>query len=194
MRKNQLTRRLAAAFLLVSMGGLSFAMNAGDTDKFNGVWVINEELSDNTDKRVEKAIKKMGGKIKRPKKKGKYRYKGGPAEQELYDHLAYSEILRFHYVEPEFILLYDNDFKRVFYSDGRGRTVSASGSAAREDYSFAAWDGNALYVEARPRDGGTTSEVYSLQSQGDQLRIELKLKPVSFGVPVEITRIYDRRK
>ena len=169
-------------------------LHADDTDKFNGVWVFNEELSDNTDRQIEKAVRKAGGSIKRPHKKGGHLYKGGPAEQELYDHLAYADVLRFHYVEPEFILLYDNVFRRVFYSDGRGRTASASGSTARQDYSFAAWDEDRLYVEARPRDGGATHEVYSLEAQGQQLRVELELKPVSFGVPVKITRIYDRQK
>ncbi len=50
---------------------------------FNGVWVINEELSDDTDKQVEKAIKDSGGKVGRTKKKGKGRYKGGPPEQAM---------------------------------------------------------------------------------------------------------------
>ena len=168
-------------------------LHADDTDKFNGVWVLNEELSDNTDRQIEKAVRKAGGSIRRPQKKGRHLYKGGPPEQELYDHLAYADVLRFHYVEPEFVFLYDNDFRRVFYSDGRGRTVNARGSAARQDYSFAAWDGGRLYVEARPRDGGATHEVYSLEAQGQQLRAELEIKPVSFGAPVKITRIYDKQ-
>jgi len=171
-----------------------FANDVISRDKFNGVWVFNEGLSDNTDRQVEKAIKKAGGKVRRPKNKGKHRYKGGPAEQELYDHLAYGEILNFSHKAPEFVFRYQENFARIFYSDGRSRTVSASGAGKREDYSFAAWDGNTLYIEARPRDGGATSEVYSLQLNGEQLRVELQLKPVSFGVPVEITRIFDRQK
>ncbi len=167
---------------------------------FNGVWVINEELSDDTDKQVEKAIKAAGGKIGRTEKKGKGRYKGGPPEQALYDHISYDEILRFQYSSPEFRLRYEEGFERVFYSDGRRRTVSASGvpRGEREDFAFASWssDANKLYVEARPRDGGRTNEVYSLvrsETGEELLRVELKLNPLMFAGPLNIVRIYQRR-
>jgi hypothetical protein len=165
---------------------------------FNGVWVINEELSDDTDKQVEKAIKASGGKIGRTKKKGKGRYKGGPPEQAMYDHISYDEILRFQYSEPEFRLIYDEGFERIFHSDGRRRTASASGTprAERKDFAFASWSGsNKLYVEARPRDGGRTNEVYILQKSEtgeDLLRVELKLSPLMFAGPLNIVRIYQR--
>jgi len=178
--------------LLVSFTAFSVA-DEGATG-FTGVWVINDELSDDTDKQVEKAIKAAGGKIKRGGKKGKGRYKGGPPEQALYDHISYDEVLQFQYNDPEFRLVYAEDFERMFYSDNRSRTVTASGTSRgdRTDYSFAAWDGAKLLVESRPRDGGWISEVYSLNPETGQLRVELKLKPLSFRVPINIVRIYDR--
>ncbi len=167
---------------------------------FNGVWVINEELSDDTDKQVEKAIKDAGGKIGRTKKKGKGRYKGGPPEQAMYDHISYDEILTFHYQEPEFRLTYEEGFERVFHSDGRQRSVSARGKLRkeREDFAFASWSGaNKLFVEARPRDGGRTNEVYTLKksSTGEPLlHVELKLTPLLFSGSVHIIRVYERQK
>ncbi len=190
----RLTRRV---LLVLSLGGVAspaLANNIISQDRFNGAWVFNQGLSDNTDRQVEEAIKKAGGTVRRPKKQGKYRYKGGAPEQALYDHLAYDETFHFFYEAPEFVLRYEENFQRVFYGDGRSRTVSASGSGQREDYAFAAWDGETLYIEARVADGGSTSEVYSLQLNGEQLRVELRLKPISFAVPVEITRIFDRQQ
>ncbi len=165
---------------------------------FNGVWVINEELSDDTDKQVEKAIKAAGGKIGRTRKKGKGRYKGGPPEQALYDHISYDEVLHFRYVAPEFHLVYEEGFERVFHSDGRQRTITARGTprGERRDFAFASWSGtDTLLVESRPRDGGRTSEVYRLQKSAtgeDILHVELKLNPLMFAGPLHIVRVYQR--
>lgn len=167
---------------------------------FNGVWVINNELSDDTDRQVEKAIKEAGGKLARGGKKGKGRYKGGPPEQAMYDHISYDEILHFQYTEPEFRLVYEDDFERIFHSDGRQRSASASGKnrAERRDFAFASWSGpKRLLVESRPRDGGRTSEVYSLEkstSGEDLLRVELELNPLMFSGPLHIVRVYQRRQ
>ena len=160
-----------------------------------GSWILNQELSDDTDRQVEKAIKAGGGKIKRSGKRGKGRHRGGPADQELYDHISYDEALHIHSRSPEYRLVYDDDFQRVFYSDGRGRVASASGSATgeRQDFSFAYWEDHILVVESRPRDGGTISENYSLDAGTGQLRVELLLQPLSFLEPINIVRIYDRQ-
>lgn len=182
--------------MLFTVYTAAFAETVDKQPGFDGVWVINDKLSDDTDKQVEKAIKAGGGRIKHGGKKGKYRYKGGPKEQELYDHLAYDKVLQFHHNETEFHLLYEEGFTRVFYTDNRGRSVSARGlsSGHGQDYSFAGWEGDKLLVESRPRDGGKTNETYSLEAGGAQLRVELHLEPLSFGAPINIIRIYDRRK
>lgn len=171
---------------------------AQEFSALNGLWQINEELSDDTDIQVEKAIKAAGGKVKRSmRKKGKGRYKGGPPEQALYDHISYDETLEFNYQEPEFRLVYEN-FERVFHSDGRGRSASARGGsrAERKDYAFASWSGpHKLFVESRPRDGGRTREVYSLtrsESGEELLKVELNLDPLLFSGPIHIVRIYQR--
>lgn len=186
-------RRIIFITFILLVSFASFSVEADGHAGFTGVWVINDELSDDTDKQVEKAIKAAGGKIKRGGKKGKGRYKGGPPEQAIYDHMSYDDILQFQYHDPEFRLVYAEDFERMFYSDNRGRTVTASGSGRndRVDYSFAAWDGAKLLVESRPRDGGWISEIYSLDPETGQLRVELKLKPLSFRIPINIVRIYD---
>ncbi|MFT7461197.1 MAG: hypothetical protein ACI909_003894, partial [Planctomycetota bacterium] len=156
--------RFISSALIPVLLAISFIATADDDNAaLNGVWVINEALSDDTDKQVEKAIKAAGGKVTRTKKKGKGRYKGGPPEQALYDHISYDDILHFQYKTPEFHLTYDEGFERVFHSDDRQRSVSASGipRGERRDFAFASWSGpHKLFVESRPRDGGRTSEVY----------------------------------
>ncbi len=165
---------------------------AEGTTGFNGRWVLNQELSDDTDKQVERAIKKGGGKVRRGKKT-KGRYRGGPPTQKLYDHLSYDEVLQFHYQEPEFRLAYEQGFERVFYSDGRRQVISTSRSAPPSDYSFGGWEGDTLYVESKPLDAGYILETYTLLNDGQQLRVELELEPATFVAPIKITRIYDRQ-
>jgi hypothetical protein len=159
---------------------------------FNGTWVINEELSDDTDRQVEKAIKAGGGKVPRGKKT-KGRYRGGPPTQKLYDHISYDEVLHFRYEAPEFRLRYEHGFERIFYSDGRKQVVSAFGDHKRADYSFAGWEGGALYVESKPLDAGYILEVYTLLNDGAQLRVEMQLEPSTFVAPIKLVRIYDRK-
>ena len=179
-------------FILVFLGNSVHAEEQGNK-QIIGAWTINEELSDDTDKQVEKAIKKSGGKLDN-NKKGKERYRGGPEDQELYDRMSYDQVLYINYVGEEFHFTYADGFSREFFSDGRSRVISASGSQRGDDkdYSFAAWEGEVLNIESRPRDGGVIYESYSITPEG-QLRAELSLKPASFPVPVEIIRIYDRK-
>lgn len=161
---------------------------------FRGHWVINDKLSDDTDYQVEVSIRAAGGRPDSGGKRGKGRYKGGPPEQALYDHLSYDEVLDFQYTEPEFQLVYAENFERVFYSDNRKRVVSASGRAEsdKQDFAFASWDGDKLLVESRPRDGGSIFETFEILPQTDQLKVTLELKPATFAEPIQIIRIYDR--
>ena len=167
-----------------------------DHSRFNGDWVINEELSDDTDKQVEKAIRDAGSKIPRTGKKGKGRYRGGPKEQAIYDHISYDDKLTFQYNIPEFKLEYEEGFERIFYSDNRKRVVSASGTIEgdKQDFSFATWDENTLLVESRPRDGGWIFETYEMDEGETRLILTLELKPSSFAEPIHLIRIYDNSK
>ena len=160
----------------------------------DGAWVIDEKESDDTDREIEKAVHKSGGTISSEGKKGKGRYKGGPPEQEIYDHLAYDDHVTFAVSGPQIRITYEDGFERTFFTDGRGREVSASGSSSgdRVDFSFGSWDGQRLHVEARPRDGGWTRENYSLQEGGTQLRVEMTLKPLLFSVPLDLVRVFNR--
>jgi len=158
------------------------------------MWVIDEGASDDTDRAVEKAIQKAGGRIGHTGKSGKGRYRGGPPEQELYDRISYDDVLEIRCNEPECQFTYPQHYQRVFYTDGRSRSASASGNRDHDnqDYSFAGWEGDTLRVETRPRDGGWIIENYSLEAGDQRLRVELQLKPSSFMVPVEVVRIFNR--
>ena len=160
-----------------------------------GSWQINEQLSDNTDERVEEAIKKAGGKVNRRwfSRKQEDRYRGGPEDQELYDRISYDDVLTISHQESEFLFVYADDFRRVFYSDGRRQRAGASEfyQSGGQDNSFASWEGQVLQVEARPRDGGYSLESYTL-IDNNRLRVEMEIRPASFGATILLTRIYDR--
>ena len=192
---HRLLRQLfCAGFVLLS----TTAMAAENTDvrtAITGSWVINEKLSDTTDDQVAKAIKDAGGKpARRWFKRDKEFYRGGPAEQELYDRISYDSVLTITYADPEFQFIYADNFLRVFHTDGRKRQITANSfySEGSEDFSFANWDGNTLIVEARPRDGGFTLEKYTLDATGKQLRVEMVIEPDAFGAAIELVRVYDR--
>lgn len=184
--------QVIARFIMVLMTVLPAAVASGEAiPSMEGDWIINEELSEDTDEAVEDAIRAAGGKPDSGGKKGKGRYRGGPEEHELYDRASYDEVLSVRIDSPEITFIYADGYRRTFYTDGRGRSVSAKGVSG--DYSFADWGGEKLFVESVPRDGGHTREVYSLTADDNQLRAELELKPLGFSVPVQIVRIYDRK-
>ncbi len=162
-----------------------------------GTWIANLELSDDPDLAVETAIKAAGGKVERRwfGKAERGRYRGGPAEHELYDRLSYDNTLRIALDEPEVWMGYEDGFERVFHTDGRSQSVGASQhyEEGEQDFSLAAWEGEVLAVEGRPRDGGFTLETYTLEEGGQRLRVELEIRPRSFGATIRMVRIYDRQ-
>ncbi|MEX0962799.1 MAG: hypothetical protein WDZ52_01980 [Pseudohongiellaceae bacterium] len=165
---------------------------------FVGSWLINDELSDNTDDQVEEAIKAGGGKVSRRwfSKRSEDYYRGGPEEQELYDRVSYDDVLHIEHTAPEFIFTYADEYQRVFHTDGRRRSTTANSfyAGGGADFSFGNWDGAALVVEARPRDGGFTLERYTLNADGQRLRVEMVIEPDSFRAAINLTRVYDRAK
>lgn len=174
---------------------------SGDADSENrqqmaGDWLINDELSDNSDDQVEEAIKAGGGRVARRffRKRPEDFYRGGPPEQELYDRISYDDVLRIEYTDPEFTFTYADNYQRIFHTDGRRRSITANSfySEGSEDFSFGNWDAAALVVEARPRDGGFTLETYILEEGGNRLRIEMTIEPESFRGAISLIRVYDR--
>jgi len=162
---------------------------------FVGQWVINDELSDNTDDQVEEAIEAGGGKGGRGLFNNKEDfYRGGPPSHELYDRISYDDVLTIAYDTPEFRFTYEDEFRRVFHTDGRRRRVSAADfySEGGSDWSFGYFEGEVLQVEGQPRDGGFTIETYTLSADGNRLRIDMTIQPDSFLVQIELTRVFDR--
>ena len=103
MKIATLAQAMSLSVLMAFGAALSFGQEAQE-HPLVGSWLINEELSEDTDEAVEAAIIKAGGKVSKSwfKKKEKGRYRGGPEEQELYDRISYDSILRIDYTEPEF--------------------------------------------------------------------------------------------
>jgi hypothetical protein len=182
---------LATVVLLVLLSRPFPSLAAEPIPGFAGDWVVNQELSDDTDKKVEEAIRAAGGRPDSGGRTGRGRYRGGPPEQELYDRMAYDDVLTIRLDPPQVTFTYADGFERSFYTDGRGRSVSARGES--RDYSFADWSDTRLFVEGRPRDGGWTREEYSLQAGGNRLRAELHMQPLTFMKPISIIRVYDRK-
>lgn len=183
---------LLCMFMVAASVGLAKNSTAGPD--LNGTWVLNLDESDDPDRKIERAIRDVGGRPDSDGKRGRGRYKGGPVEQEIYDHLIYDATLQITQSSAEVRIGYAEGFERRFYIDGRSRTVSASGSSSGDarDFSFGAWNGQTLNVEAKPRDGGWTQEAYTLESGGTQLRAVLKLKPLLFPAVVEVELVYER--
>lgn len=188
-------------FLLILFGLVLTAQSYGQDrmqliQQFNGSWVINDDLSDNTDDAVEDAIREAGGKVKRRflRRRPEDFYRGGPAEQELYDRISYDDVLTIRIEEPELRFEYADNYVRLFHSDGRRRRTTANSfyEEGGSDFSFANWRDAQLVVEARPRDGGFTLETYSLIDGGSRLRIEMLIEPDAFGAAIELVRVFDR--
>jgi hypothetical protein len=187
--------RLALVFGLLLSPQWVWSQTAPVDPRISGAWVLNIKESDDPDKKVERAIRDVGGRPDADGKSGRGRYKGGPKEQEIYDHLIYDETLNVTQSGPEIRMEYADGFARSFFTDGRGRTVSASGSASGDtgDFAFGAWAGNILNVEAKPRDGGWTQESYTVDPETGKLHVALKLKPLLFPAVVEAQLVYDRQ-
>lgn len=197
MQLLSLKRLTLASFILLAANNIIAAEELNVRTAISGTWIVNDKLSDNTDDQVEAAIKEAGGKASRGwfnRKKDFYR--GGPAEQELYDRISYDRELTISFEDPEFRFQYADNFTRVFHTDGRKRVTTANSFFAEggEDFSFANFDGDTLIVEARPRDGGFTLETYSLQANGQQLRVVMVIEPNAFGAAINLVRVYDRRE
>jgi len=184
------------AYLAVAQQPASTSTSDDSRQLIVGEWLINDELSDNSDDQVEVAIKEGGGKVPRRffSRRPEDFYRGGPQEQELYDRITYDDVLSIEYSEPEFIFTYEDDYQRIFHTDGRRRRTTANSFYAEGsiDFSFGNWDAQSLVVEARPRDGGFTLETYTLEDGGNRLRVTMVIEPNSFGAAINLTRVYDR--
>lgn len=185
-------------FWMVGISGGISAADSPDTARLLvGQWVINDELSDNTDDQVEVAIKAAGGKVRRRwfSKREEDFYRGGPAEQELYDRISYDDALRISIKGVECTFEYEDSYVRLFHSDGRRRQSSANSfyREGGEDFSLAHWEGEKLIVEARPRDGGFALETYSVSADGTQLTVDMQIEPDNFGAAINLVRVFNRR-
>jgi hypothetical protein len=179
--------------LMMTSAPVSF-LHAQQQNPFEGKWLFNAELSDNTDKQVEASLKAAGEKINRRLfDRRQDRYRGGPAEQELYDRISYDRELTISFEDDTYIFTYADNFVRPVYTDNRSRSVSLAGLDEVEDFSFAHMEGEKLMVEARPRDGGFADETYSLINNGTQLQMEFYIQPKGFSVPIELKRVFDRQ-
>ncbi len=189
--------RWPCVLLLLCLLPFGYSNAFAQEHPLEGTWVANLELSDDPDLAVETAIKAAGGKVERRwfGKGERGRYRGGPPEHELYDRLSYDNTLRIALNEPEVWMGYDDGFERVFHTDGRSQSVGASRhyEEGEQDFSLGAWEGEVLAVEGRPRDGGFTLETYTLEEGGQRLRVELEIRPRSFGATIRMVRIYDRQ-
>ncbi|MEQ8956211.1 MAG: hypothetical protein RL120_18935 [Gammaproteobacteria bacterium] len=193
IRFNRIAIGIPFATLLFS--AFVLAQDSAPLEQFAGRWVINEQLSDNTDDQVAEAIEEGGGRDQR----GLFNrqedfYRGGPEEHELYDRISYDDVLSITIQPPEIIMEYEQGFRRVVYTDGRRRTTAASDfyNEGGRDFSSGIFQNNALNIEARVRDGGFTLETYTLEQNGNRLRVEMSIQPFSFTAEISLVRVYDR--
>lgn len=185
---------LRAAALLSLSAALPAQSTSGAVSEIAGTWVFNADLSDSTDDKVESVLRKMGERARR----GWFErrddvYRGGPAEQELYDRISYDKELEITPDGDHYRFLYAGEYERPVYTDNRSRSVSLTQLESVEDFSLGHWENGKLLVEAHPRDGGFTEESYELINGGTQLKVELYIKPRSFDEVIELERVFDRQ-
>jgi hypothetical protein len=177
--------------LLFCLCGSAVAQTPPD---ITGTWSVNEQLSDNTDKRVEAALRASGEKVQSSWfDRRKDRYRGGPSEQELYDRLSYDKVLTITPGANAYDFTYADNFSRPVYTDNRSHSVSLNALDAVTDFSLGHWEGAVFKVEAHPRDGGSVEESYRLINRGKQLQVDLRLRPKAFREPITLKRVYDRK-
>lgn len=187
-------RRVCSTLLLATGLLLSMAGHGQADPQFTGRWLINEQLSDNTDKQVERALKAAGERVKRDWfSRRKDRYRGGPPEQELYDRFSYDPVLTITQDDSAYIFEYADSFRRSVYTDNRSRSVSLASIESVEDFSLGHWEKGRFLVEAHPRDGGFASETYTLLNGGTRLQVDFLIRPDSFREEIELKRVYDRQ-
>lgn len=181
--------------LLLCLGLLQSPYGHAQADAMlAGSWRINEDLSDSTDKQVERALRDAGERVKRSWfSRNKERYRGGPAEQELYDRFSYDPVLTISKQENAYVFEYADNFRRTVYTDNRSRTVSLTALDSMEDFSLGHWENGSFLVESHPRDGGHASETYTLLNGGTRLQVEFIVLPNSFTEEIELKRVYDRQ-
>lgn len=189
---------MLASLAVIAVGALQWSSAQAQADirtQIVGRWVINDDLSDDTDDQVEEAIEAGGGRGGR----GLFNnqedfYRGGPPEHELYDRVSYDDELAIRYQEPEFRFVYEDGYERVFHTDGRRRRTTAADfyNGGGSDWSFGFFEDNALVVEGQPRDGGFTIETYTLSADGNRLHIDMLIHPSNFAEPIELRRVFDR--
>jgi hypothetical protein len=187
-------RMLSALVLLAVSALLGAQPSTQPVDGIVGTWVFNSELSDSTDDKVEAALRKMGERVRR----GWFEqrddvYRGGPAEQELYDRISYDKELEIAQDGDHYLFTYAGEYERPVYTDNRSRSVSLTQLESVDDFSLGHWENGKLLVEAHPRDGGFAEETYELVNGGAQLRVELYIKPRSFDEVIELERVFDRK-
>src|SRR5687767_13688317 len=139
MPNNKLIRQfLQVVTILMMTATPATFLHAQQQNPFDGRWLFNAELSDNTDKQVETALKAAGEKINRRLfDRRQDRYRGGPAEQELYDRISYDRELTISFADDTYTFTYADNFVRPVYTDNRSRSVSLAGLVEVEDFSFA---------------------------------------------------------
>ncbi len=161
-----------------------------------GHWRVNDKLSDNTDDKVEKAMEASGAKLQKKwfdKRKDKYR--GGPADQELYDRLSYDPVLTISEQADSYLFEYADGYKSVVYTDNHSHAVSLNALEASDDFLMGQWDGRKFQVEMHPRDGGYVNATYELieaGKNGKRLQANFTIKPGSFTEIIKLERVYDR--
>jgi len=187
-------RALPAFALLLFPVALEAQSTSNPVPEITGTWILNQDLSDSTDDKVEAALRKMGQRVRR----GWFEqrddvYRGGPADQELYDRISYDKELEITPDGDHYLFIYAGEYERPVYTDNRSRSVSLTQLESVEDFSLGHWENGKLLVEAHPRDGGFAEETYELINGGTQLKVELYIKPRSFDETIELERVFDRQ-
>ena len=186
----------------------SSAQRHGNKPDFSGVWVFNNDLSDDPRELMESARKqKSEGRSGKGKGKGKGKGHGGghagngtgrgkmgAGNGTKSNAAGFSAILVIEHKEPIFTLTGSDGQPHNVYTDYRSIGVSAS-SALNQPQMTAGWEDDALIIETVNNDGKYNKiESYRLDAVKQQLHVLSSIKLPRVAQPVTIKRVYDLKK
>lgn len=184
-------KRVATVFLL----WLCTAVNAtaGDLSELSGVWLLDDAKSDD----VGAAIKRL---LPRKERQGERRSTIQIGEDPDANRLKLSQLvlsesdLQISQSDPEITFTYAGDYRRTFFTDGRGQSISAMGGPEQRNigFSFGTWIDGSLLVESRKENGIIIYERYRLLEDTSELEQRIEVSFPAAGESVDLRRVFNR--
>ncbi|MEM7020606.1 MAG: hypothetical protein AAF512_25100 [Pseudomonadota bacterium] len=194
--------RLILMSLMLAMLSPSFASEA-ETPDLSGNWILVKSLSDDAQGKLQQALRKARRGDRRagvtPPRGRVGGLPSGALATATPNKARQRNLGRFFWAAtkikiaqdlPAIEMIYDERFDRTIYTDGRGASISATGSKD-QSINYSAWESKKLVVETTANNGTMTEERFSItKDKIPMLRIETTLRMEPLEDPVKAVRVY----